>query len=130
MVVAVVDQVAVQLLEEPGRGVRVPLSRVLHQREEHAGAVAGLGDAVGVEEQLVLGGEGDGVDAVAPPSNAPMLMGGEEAVGATSRTAPAWNSNGGGCPQLTILTADPSSGISASTAVAKDSVWSPGSNAV
>jgi hypothetical protein len=50
------------------------LADALGEGVEGPGAVAGLADAVGEQQQAVAGGEGDGVDLVYVPISSPWTL--------------------------------------------------------
>lgn len=64
---AVVEQGPVKPVQQLAGRRRALPSHPVRQGEEFAGAVPGLRYAVGVEQQLVARGEGDGVDVVVVP---------------------------------------------------------------
>lgn len=57
-------QIMVELVEELAGSCRGPSADALDERVEGPGEVATLADAVGIEQQAIADGEGDGVDLV------------------------------------------------------------------
>lgn len=89
------EQLVVEGCEGVGRLVGQVVRQPLGERVELAVAVAGLRDAVGVEQQLILVGEVQCLQTGVSPVRARSPSGGDGQAGSTATTAESRTSSGG-----------------------------------